>query len=138
MTARFNYYCSVNQDSKFKNSCFIVMAEDGYDNDLGYKALDRVIQRFWSTIDYEMARKRDATVFQFSEVLKKEFKAIKVVACQQDQFSSNRSRGVSLAEDNFKKSLARQFGESRMVETLIDKASTIDAKRYPQLKVWLD
>jgi hypothetical protein len=111
------------------------MAEEGYDNELGYKALDRVIQRFWFTVDVDTARKRDSTVFQFSEALKKEFKAIKVRSPQQDQFSSNRSRGVSLAEENFKRSMARQFGETRLVETLIEKASTIEAKRYPALKV---
>ena len=125
----------MNQDAKFKSSCFIVMAEEGYDNELGYKALDRVVQRFWSVVDADSARKREATVFQFSEALKKDFKAVKVLAAQQDQFSSNRSRGVSLAEENFKRSMARQFGETRLVETLIEKASTIEERRQPAQRV---
>lgn len=56
------------------------MAEEGYDNDLGYKVLEKVIKKFMSTVDVEMAKSKDTSPFQFSEVLREEFKMLKVAS----------------------------------------------------------
>lgn len=54
------------------------MTEDGYNNDAGFKALDRTIQKFWEAVDLEFVQKPDVVQFQFSEVLKLDFRIIKV------------------------------------------------------------
>lgn len=55
------------------------MTEDGYDNEAGFKALDRTMQKFWENVDIEFVQKRDITEFQFSEVMKLDFRIIKVL-----------------------------------------------------------
>lgn len=72
------YFCSVNEDDRCKHSVFLILAEDGYDNETGLQVLDKVVQKFWSIIDPEQAQKRDLTPFQYSEIMKQELKAIAV------------------------------------------------------------
>ena len=68
----------MNEDERVKNSVFLVMTEEGYDSENGFRVLEKIIQKFWDLVDLEFVQKRDNNPFQFSEVLKQDYKSITV------------------------------------------------------------
>ena len=70
-------YCSVNEDSRGDKCAFLLLAENGYDDKNGFKALDKVIEVFWASVDPELLRKK-LSDYQFSGALRSEFEAVLV------------------------------------------------------------
>ena len=55
------------------------MAENGYDNENGFRALEKGIQIFWANIDIDFLQNKSLSEFQFSSTLKAEFDTLLVV-----------------------------------------------------------
>jgi truncated hemoglobin YjbI len=53
------------------------MTEIGYEEENGYKVLDRLIEAFWKNVKVDEAIDKNAKIFQFSDILRAALRNIK-------------------------------------------------------------